>query len=275
MKCKAHEREPHEWIICEPKCVDDMMEQFNAGCEALDLGESDEAEKTFRGILKKCPIHIDALHHLSIVVNGRGQEIEAYLLDKEAVSIGLDALGTKFDFRKDKLLWGFLDNRPFLRAYHGLALHLLKRKERDQGREILERLVATNPNDNLGARLILPEVYFETKDPESVVSLAARYPDDVSPELRYGAVLALVKMNRIPEATRLAEQTIPNARHIALELVKDQHRRPLHSSPWGIALGSPEEAWEYWSRYGKFWANTAEALALVRGLIEPASARTR
>jgi len=62
-----------------------------------------------------------------------------------------------WDFN-DLLLWGHLNNRPFLRALKGFALCLWRQGEFDQARRSIERLLALNPPDNQGARFLLGDI---------------------------------------------------------------------------------------------------------------------
>jgi hypothetical protein len=52
------------------------------------------------------------------------------------------------------------------------------------------------------------------------------------------------------------------------ELLKEKHRRPRPSSPLGVALGSAEEAYEYWQRYGRFWKKAPGALEWLKGAVK-------
>ena len=80
MEYKIQQFEEHEWCFIDPECVANSWEKFNEATEALNFGSASEAEDMIRAILKKCPIHIDALHHLALILEHRGLAIEAYLL---------------------------------------------------------------------------------------------------------------------------------------------------------------------------------------------------
>lgn len=267
MKYEIHQLHEHEWCFSEPKCVTKSIDKFNEATDSFDFGTAEETEALLRAILKKCPIHIDALHHLAIILDNVGLEIEAYLLEKEAANIGLAALGHDFNFKQERLIWGYLDNRPFLRAYHGYALALLKRKQKAEAREIFENILATNPNDNQGIRGILPELLFDAKEPARVLAISEAYPDDTDPGPLYGAVLALVQMDRPADAQAWAKIAVSRLPSIAHELLKERHIRPPSEHPGYIVHGGAEQAYEYWSCYGKYWSKTPGALELLRTAI--------
>jgi tetratricopeptide (TPR) repeat protein len=54
------------------------------------------------------------------------------------------------------LVWGQLDNRPFLRALHGLSLALWRLGRFDEAELALLNMLWLNPMDNQGARGLLP-----------------------------------------------------------------------------------------------------------------------
>ncbi len=56
------------------------------------------------------------------------------------------------------LRWAELDNRPFLRALHGLTLALWRLGRFEQAQTTLHNMLWLNPADNQGARLLLPDV---------------------------------------------------------------------------------------------------------------------
>jgi hypothetical protein len=56
------------------------------------------------------------------------------------------------------LAWGLIDNRPFLRCLHGLALSLWRLERFAEAEQVLDRMLWLNPSDNQGARTILPAV---------------------------------------------------------------------------------------------------------------------
>jgi tetratricopeptide (TPR) repeat protein len=69
--------------------------------------------------------------------------------------IGELSLGPSF---RDALLWGHINNRPYLRALHGLALCLWRLNQRPEAIAILERMLWLNPPDNQGVRFLLPDI---------------------------------------------------------------------------------------------------------------------
>jgi hypothetical protein len=71
------------------------------------------------------------------------------------VRIGELSLGPKFE---GVLLWGHVDNRPFLRCMHGLGLCLWRLKRFEEAESTFTRMLWMNPTDNQGVRCLLAQV---------------------------------------------------------------------------------------------------------------------
>ena len=69
--------------------------------------------------------------------------------------IGQFSLGDDFT---GVLLWGFTDNRPFLRCMHGYGLCLWRMGRFEEAEHVFDQMLWLNPSDNQGARFILDEV---------------------------------------------------------------------------------------------------------------------
>jgi tetratricopeptide (TPR) repeat protein len=56
------------------------------------------------------------------------------------------------------LLWGHIDNRPFLRCMHGYGLCLWRLGRYDEAVRVFEKMLWLNPSDNQGVRFVVDEV---------------------------------------------------------------------------------------------------------------------
>jgi tetratricopeptide (TPR) repeat protein len=74
---------------------------------------------------------------------------------QRGVRIGELSLGENFE---GVLSWGLIDNRPFLRCLNGFGLCLWRLERFEEAEAVFERLLWMSPSDNLGVRLLLPEV---------------------------------------------------------------------------------------------------------------------
>jgi tetratricopeptide (TPR) repeat protein len=97
---------------------------------------------------------LDAHAHLGNLEFDRGPD-RAIRHYEVGVRIGELSLGTDFS---GVLLWGYIDNRPFLRCLHGYGLCLWRLGRFEEAAEVFRRGLNFNPPDNLGQRFLLPAV---------------------------------------------------------------------------------------------------------------------
>lgn len=254
---------PHDWAFSEFSRSNSAEEAFEKAFELLNFDGYELAESAFKNIILENLDDIDAYHHLAMLYEATDRQVEAYLCSKEAVNIGLNAIPKKFDWKKSKLDWHILENRPFLRAYHSLGLRYERMEKPELAIEIYSRMVSVCPNDNIGVRLLLPRLLFETGDYLSVVRLCKDYEDDASPEISYSYPLALALMGESSKAKKLFEEAEKYTPLVAKELRKKRHPKPKDSSPGYITLGGHDEAYAYWQEYGSLWSESKEAQVLL------------
>ena len=109
------EVERNHWIFQDPAITYETHQKLDLALDAWETGHVGSAEKMLLAIVTECPNHIDALHHLSLIYDEQGRELEAYVFCQTAVSIGLQAIPGKFEWEHSILEWSMLDNRPFMR----------------------------------------------------------------------------------------------------------------------------------------------------------------
>lgn len=264
---KLERRGPHEWEFVYPPMYREMMDEFYEGCERFSEGDFRRAERIFRQVLARMPDHLDALHHLAMLLDERGDRAGARALWEQAVQIGRGAFPKTFNPRRDLLEWGWLDNRPFLRCLHGLALTMFDDGRVEEALLLFQELLRLNPNDNQGIRGLAVEALFTLGRPEEVLKVCHAYPEDAMPETLYGRALALFQMGRREPATNAIRDAIRFLPLVAKELLKSKHRRPPSTFPGTVAWGGPDEAYNYWERQGKFWEDTPGALAWLKEVL--------
>ena len=255
---------PHEWEFVYPAIYDDLMDEFHTGCESYKEGNLDEAERIFRTVLAQMPDHLDAIHHLALVLSERGLFAEARDLWEQTSRIGYKAFPQDFKLGRDRLEWGWLKNRPFLRCLHGLALARYDDGETGEALRLFQELLTMNPNDNQGVRAIAVEVLFKLGIFEDALEITRQYPDDVMPETLYGRALALFKLGQRQEASVALREAIEYLPLVAKELLKVKHRLPKTAMPDVLTMGGADEAYYYWEHCGQFWEGDIEALEWMR-----------
>lgn len=182
------EHDSNEWVVSDP-LSDGLVEDLD---EALDLADAGRHEKSIRRlvrILKEHPKHIDALHHLALAYEAQGRAAEYRALQREAARVALGALPKGFDWRKSRIPYSDLDNRPFFRACHGVSILMHEEGDEEGARQMWRRLLAVNPNDNQGCRILLMDSLVHAKEWEKALAHATRH-DDGGVWMAYGRALA-------------------------------------------------------------------------------------
>jgi len=254
---------PALWEFVYPEEFKRRWDALDDAVDLLRAGLLKDAEKDLKRILKDLPDHLDALHHLALVKEELGDNESAFHLWEQAVSLGKKAFPDKFKLGRDRLDWGFLNNRPFLRCMHGYGCTLLERGEKEKALSIFEEMLALNPNDNQGVREIVVELYFSFHQPEKVLKICRLYPDDILPGLLYGRPLALFQSGKKEEATKYLEEAIKYRPLVAKELLKKKHPQP-NILPDAVVCGGEDEAYLYWQRNKNFWNDTPGAIEWLR-----------
>jgi len=250
---------PHEWEFLFPKIFGQSMEEFNRGCDSMEEGNLLAAEKSFKSVLARMPDHLDAIHHLAMIRSEQGLVKEACDLWEQSVRIGRKAFTLEFKADQDRLEWGWLDNRPFLRCLHGLAIAKYRNMELEDALQLFQELLSLNPNDNQGVRAMAVEVLFRLGKYEEIITLTAHYPSDMMPEILYGRALAYFKLGQRNKATVALKKAIKYLPLVAKELLKKRHRLPKTAVPGQVTIGGTDEAYYYWEQWGKIWRDDPDA----------------
>ena len=261
---QLQEIEKNRLVFFVDHITQEVEDEFEAARTAWHSGQFHLAERKFLALVVKCPNNIDVLHHLSIFYCEAGRDATSYAYSQAAVGVGLRAIPAKFSWSKSRMEWSVLENRPFLRAYHGLGLWFLNRQHYKEAAETFSRLLAVCPNDNLGVRYILPECWFAQGDFEKVVTHCQAHKDDAGPDIQYSLALALVACEKSGSAKAVLEQASNELPLVAKELLKKGHRKPASKIPGTISWGGADQAYDYWQRMGKYWSASDKALHLLR-----------
>jgi tetratricopeptide (TPR) repeat protein len=239
-------------------------ESFN---DLLDSWEGNNAsdreyEQGLTSLIALNPTFVDAYHHLAILLDRRGDKQEALLMWSLAVNIGLQQIVSAIDIK------GIGFDRPFMRAYHGLAL-----KHRAEGRlqlalEMFQTMLKLNPNDNQGARALAINCCLRMKKYVDALAICENYKEDTLPDVLFGRVLSLYALNRhgnAREALHFAHKIRPL---VTRELLKAKHRPPKYLTDGYSTSGGKDEAWYYWEESGHCWLETPGAINFVKSLLK-------
>lgn len=256
----------HEWRFGFPRLTGEVYAEFDAAVDLLHGGDLRKAIAAFRRLVNRFPEFIDARHHLAIAHQALEPEFSPEATHEWAVAVdtGLGALPPEFTLGRDLLEWGWLENRPFLRAYHGYALDTLEHGFPGEAMAVFQDLLDMNPGDNQGVRGLLVHTYLDRRRPQEALRLCEAYPQDGMASMLYGRVLALLTLARRDDATEALEDAIRISPLVAKELAKKTHRVPRGLEPGYVTLGGADEAYYYWSEAGELWKRTRGALEFVR-----------
>ncbi len=237
--------------------------------DLIDMGYSDKkatipkAEQGYRRLIKEYPEFIDAYHHLAVLLHSTDRASEAADFWTEAVNMGINCTPASFLPSQDLIEWAFLDNRPFLRAYHSLGMVFLHDGAAEDALDIFTNILSLNPGDNQGIRSLAVICNFLLNRPWAVLEITQRYEDDMMPDVVYGQVLALMQMGLKSDAHAALSEAAKHLPLIAQELVKKHHSQPEMHSGY-IIVGGPDEAYSYWMENAEFWHDTPGAIDFLR-----------
>ena len=255
--------EEHEWTFKYPRITARVLDRFDQAVEMMENVQIVKAESEFRQMLVDFPEFIDAYHHLAMVMENTKRVGDAFATWEYAVDIGLRYFPRAFVIGRDLLPWYYLDNRPFLRAYHGYSLHLLEYSFLGQALKNFTEILAMDPNDHLGIRVSVINCFFRLGRPDDVLSVCDNFTQDISVETVYGKVLALLQLELMDEATIALRDAIRILPLVVKELTKRTHQQPPSNWPGLVTHGGADQAYEYWRTHGEYWANTPGAIDFI------------
>lgn len=130
---------------------DGVVDELDGLLERLDAGRMAHAAHVSAHIsaLEKLvapqPDFIDGHAHLGFALLDLGKPRKALEACLRGMAIGDGVIPPGFT---GAIPWGYLDNRPFLRALHGAALCQLRLRRRRDAVQLMERILVINSNDN-------------------------------------------------------------------------------------------------------------------------------
>lgn len=236
-------------------------EIFERFYEADEIREPDVACRELFKIIHDDPEFLDAYNSLGwweFNAFNYGNALTHFDL---AFSIGSKLIPTDF---KGTILWGFLDNRPFLRTMHGLALNHEMIGDYEKADRLCQKILAYNPNDNQGIRALAIENKLFMGDYQGVLKICKLFPDDTLPDTLFGKVVAHYKLGQMDRALSTLKEAIKISPNVAIELIKKKHKKIQGEMPGSITVGGEDEAYDYWKRTRIVW-NDPALLDFIKG----------
>lgn len=242
------------WIFAYPEEMEEAFDEFWEAFDFLDHDE-DECQIRFKKIIAKYPeAYIDAYNYMSISLRNQNKTHESLHYALTAYLLGKSCIPPEFKQGEDQILWGHIENRPFLRSCQILGLEYEYRMDYKRAIELYRENLSYNEGDNQGIRYLLLECLFATKDYKEIRKLLDENPEDWSVEFTYGRILLEILTDNDPGP--YAEQAFHRNSYLIKEVLKQMHVNP---GPFkdpktgreidGAPIGSIQEAYEYWQRY--------------------------
>lgn len=259
----------HEWKFDFSRDKWNSDEDLDRAIQKMD-SDPQMAKRIFVSLLSTYPYHFDAYHHMALILGHERKYEEAFELRKTGVEKGFSLFPKEFDLTRDKLEWLWLENRPFLRLLHGLAIdYRFVQKDRKKEVEIYEQLLKFDPEDHQGCRLSATGCYFKLGMLDKILELGKAYKDDASPEIIYGQVLAYLMLGKHREAETYLKEALEYSPNVAKQILDKNHTKPKteHGMEGYISMGGEDEAYLYWMEFGEYWDKTSNAIEFVRSHI--------
>ena len=236
--------------------LNDLLDQSDDGAIT-----SAKFYKTLKAMVERHPQFIDGHAHLggALLVDGKPKlALQAYLC---ALDVGERAIPAGFS---GLIQWGFLENRPFLRAAHGAALCHIRLGKRQDALRLMEKILAWNPNDNQGVRFLIGSAYLRAGETAKAEGIFTGLADDYPPYHYDLALLHLKAGDFVSAATSLRRGFVANG-YIAEMLSGNPDPAPL--AIWhGTNFAEPEIARDYLDQFGDLWRRTPGAVNILRWL---------
>lgn len=137
---------------------EELNRLFNEGWDAKIEGNHKYAKKCFQKIIFEVDPgyayeFVDSFNGLGNIAFEEGDLVRAKEYYQKAVE-----LISNYNWQSKKIEWEIIENRPYLRALHGLCLVEWRNKNFKEAEGLAKLLLKICPNDNLGVRFIIDEI---------------------------------------------------------------------------------------------------------------------
>jgi tetratricopeptide (TPR) repeat protein len=260
----------NDWITIYSDAVQRNTEKM---WEAYDLLGSNAkmAEKIFREIIAECGnCALEAFNDLGELFLESNRIVEAAGTFAKAYEIAKSTIPKDFKVGKDRIPWGFLENRPLLRAFCNNGFQLFEEERFEEASQIFHFILQVNPDDNQGARYLLLDCYFQQGLFREALELCKQYPDEYSIDFKYGKALAYLGLNQTKDALRqyeFAKKCFPTFDEMIrgnVGLMKAYKAYLKSKVSDHHSSRDKEEAFEYWNKYAHLWIRFLPELGIIK-----------
>jgi len=236
---------------------------FDKFYDLEEISELTIAINALEEIIEDDPEFIDAYNSLGWIELDSFNFGNALPYFMKGYKIGNKLIPAKFN---GQIQWGWIANRPFLRAMHGLGMVYLNIQEWDKASRIFKKMLKYNPSDNQGVRGLIIQSYIAQGKFKNVLDVCNMYPGDCLPDTLYGSVLAYCKLEKFKLAEKKLKIAINILPNVAKELIKKKHKKIESKFPDSVTVGGEDEAYEYWEQVGQYWTEPKILKFIKEGL---------
>jgi tetratricopeptide (TPR) repeat protein len=237
------------------QAADDVFDQ---GMEHWWAGDRRQAVKLFQRALKLDPRHADAHNHLGIVALDMRKLKAAELHFRAAADGGQRHL----ERDGENVPWGFMENRPYLRALANLALVLREQRNWAEALTLHQQLLRLNPDDHQGVRWLIGVEYLRVGDNDGAIDAFHKCLDE---EVGCAFGLALARLRASGPSADIGEPLLTGFaanRYVAPMLLGEAWERldAFH----GTNMAEPEWAHDVVTAQAAYWHAVPRGAALLR-----------
>lgn len=133
----------------------DKYDYYYDAMDALNGGHVSLAKKMLNMALRIDLEFVDAYNGLAAAYEDEGNKKKA----RECADIAFNLTKRKFKKWPEEMEWGWMENRPYLRAICNKAIYLHEGGALDEAENMYRLLLKMNPHDNQGVRYLLAALY--------------------------------------------------------------------------------------------------------------------
>jgi len=262
------DRGHNEWRFSESSAMATATEVFDSILEknnGYHGGWSSRLAGALRKFLQKHPDHIDALHHYASCLLHDDQDVEALAFSHTAVATGMRFFPRQFTIGKDRLPTGYIQNRPFIRAVHGLMLAQRNLSLINEAISTAEMCLSLDEEDRMGARESLAIYLLESNRNRNAIELFEKplYKENFR-GAQYLFPLALVRIGENEKARKSLAHCLYYYPQVARFILNRALPQPEGDSRFGATWGSELEGWIYARQFGAFWRADRKAMTILQ-----------
>jgi len=242
---------------------DEIVDKFDAALDARDSGHLSNTKyvSTLKSLVERQPEFIDGHAHLGFALMDQGKPKLALQACLCGFEVGERAIPAGFP---GMIEWGFLENRPFLRAAQGVLLCRLRLGQRREALALMEKVLRWNPNDNQGLRFLIGSEYLRAGDHTKAALIFSGEAESYPPYYYEAGLLHLLQGDRIAAATSLRRGFVANV-YVAEMLCGNPDPMPL--AIWhGSNLAEADTARGYLDHYADLWRKAPNATPFLHWL---------